>query len=522
MRNSIDRNLMHVLWEAARRMILGPRILVLSFLLLSVGCAVARESPSPVVEAPTLPPEWTLAPELPSPSPGPPELPSPSPGPSNSPAPSIAATLPTKPASTLTPYPSGSPVVRNRAPVELTMIQMFSDSEGWGIEGASILITLDGGRTWRDVTPPDALPNEVRMAAHGGFLDASTGWVIFAPNKGWNEWDPSSIPNNAVVWYTSNSGRTWNSSAPLDHSLEPWSNLVPSFSMVDRQNGRLRLSGGYVAAGPKKVTGYFYTIDGGATWEKLSSTWCEVNGRCIASPFSESFVPPPDGSIQYSGSPPGWVSEMDFFNQAGWILVDHSGCWPCYGNPPAPAYWLSVDGGSIWHEYRLPPPQAEPDLFDQYWQCFPQQLNLLSEEIIRLVVACWDERQGENPLFSGPGEAAYLYTSGDGGASWETYPLPPAVEWRVRVPPTGRVRMGKVRMIFVNATDGMLFGREMFRTADAGVTWFPINTVTWDGQFSFVDPWLGWAIASNEDERALVYTEDGGETWQILKPVGWP
>jgi len=340
MRNSIDRNLMHVLWEAARRMILGPRILVLSFLLLSVGCAVARESlsvgcavaresPSPVVEAPTLPPEWTLAPELPSPSPGPPELPSPSPGPSNSPAPSIAATLPTKPASTLTPYPSGSPVVRNRAPVELTMIQMFSDSEGWGIEGASILITLDGGRTWRDVT---------------------AGWVIFAPNKGWDEWGPSSIPSDAGVWFTSDSGRTWNNSAPLGHTLEPWSNLLPSFSMVDRQNGWLRLSGEYAAAGPNKVTGYFYTTDGGATWDKLSSTWCPdersslgSRGQCFESPYSESFIAPPDESIVYSAAPPGWVSEMDFFNQTGWILEDDSGCGPCYGNPPAPAYWLSVD-----------------------------------------------------------------------------------------------------------------------------------------------------------------------------------
>lgn len=515
----IPRSSMQVLRQAAQRMILAPRILFLALLLLSTGCAVARESPTPVVEAPTLPPEWTMAPELPSPSPVP----------SNSPVPSITATMPTRPASTLTPYPSGSPIVRNRAPVELTMIQMFSDSEGWGIEGASILTTLDGGRTWRDVTPPEALPNEERVVAYGRFLDTSTGWVIFAPNKGWNEWDPSSIPSNAVVWFTSDSGRTWNNSAPLGHTLEPWSNLLPSFSMVDRQNGWLRLSGGYAAAGPNKVTGYFYTTDGGATWDKLSSTWCPdersslgSRGQCFESPYSESFIAPPDGSIVYSSSPPGWVSEMDFFNQTGWILEDDSGCWPCYGNPPAPAYWLSVDGASTWRQYPLPAPKAEPDLFDQYWRCYPQQLNLLSEEIVRLVVACWDKRQGENPLFSGPGEAAYLYASGDGGASWETYPLPPAVEWRLKVRPTGPVGEGKVRMIFVNETDGMLFGREMFRTTDAGVTWIPINTVNWDGEFSFVDPWLGWAIARNEDERALVYTEDGGETWQILNPVGWP
>jgi photosystem II stability/assembly factor-like uncharacterized protein len=183
---------------------------------------------------------------------------------------------------------------------------------------------------------------------------------------------------------------------------------------------------------------------------------------------------------------------------------------------------MSVDGGSIWQEYQLPPPQAEPELFEQYWQCFPQQLNLLSEEIVRLVVACWNERQGENPLVYGPGEDAYLYTSGDGGANWNTYPLPSAVDWHAKDPPPGSIGDGTGKMIFVNATDGMLLEREMFRTANGGVTWLPINTVTWNGQFSFVDSWLGWAIAHNEDESALVYTEDGGRTWQILEPVGWP
>jgi hypothetical protein len=189
---------------------------------------------------------------------------------------------------------------------------------------------------------------------------------------------------------------------------------------------------------------------------------------------------------------------------------------------------LSVDGGSTWHQHRLTAPQSEPDLFDQYWQCYPQQLNLLSEEVVRLVVACWDKRLGDDFRFAGSGETAYLYASGDGGASWETQPLPPAVgnlwsESTSAWPEDGSVRReGKTRMIFINATHGMLLGREMFRTPDAGATWHPINTVTWEAQFSFVDLWLGWAIARNEDESALVYTEDGGGTWQILKPVGWP
>ena len=402
------------------------------------------------------------------------------------------------------------------------MIQMFSESEGWGIEGASILTTRDGGRTWRDVSPPDALPEFERGRAYGGFLDAQHGWVIYTPTEMWSEFDPASIPSNAVVWYTSDSGRTWNSSAPLDHSLGGGFEIAPTFSMVGPQHGWLRLSGGYVAAGPKKLVEYFHTTNGGVTWDKVTSTWCWFAGRCIQAPFSESFIPPPDGSIELSSDFPEYVSEMDIFNQTGWILLDDSGCRPCYGNQPAPAYWLSVDAGSTWDEHRLPPPQADPTLFDQYWRCYPQQLNLLSEEIVRLVVACWDKRQGDDSRVAGPGEAAYLYASQDGGATWDANPLPAAVEWRSGVRRSDSVGQGKVRMLFVNETDGMLFGREMFRTSDAGATWLPVNTVTWDGEFSFVDPLRGWAIARNEDERALVYTEDGGETWQILNPVGWP
>ena len=458
-----------------------PWILLVSLPVVSAGCAFARERPATVVVAPTLPPEWTQTPTLPSPAPR------------TSTAPSVIATstVPTRPAASPTPYPTGSPVVRNRAPVELTMVQMFSESEGWGIEGASILTTLDGGRTWRDVTPPDALPGETRVAAYGGFLNAYVGWMIFAPNEDRpSMYDQSGIPPGASVWYTSSSGRTWNTSAPLDHTLFEYGSfpVLPSFSMVDSQTGWLRLSGGFVAAGPKVFAEYFHTIDGGATWDHLSSTWCPDVGSC------------------YSDDSPGWVSEMGFINQNGWILVDDSGCGPCYGNQPAPAYWLSVNGGSKWRLHTLPSPQAELDLFDQYWQCYPQQLNLLNEEVIRLVVACWDKREGS-------GEAAYLYASGDGGASWDTHPLPPEL---------GSLREGKTRMLFITGTHGLLLGREMFRTSDGGATWRHINTVSWDGQFNFVDLWLGWAVARSGDETALVYTENGSEAWQILNPVGWP
>jgi photosystem II stability/assembly factor-like uncharacterized protein len=59
----------------------------------------------------------------------------------------------------------------------------------------------------------------------------------------------------------------------------------------------------------------------------------------------------------------------------------------------------------------------------------------------------------------------------------------------------------------------------MYETRDGGETWELIKTVSWDGQFSFIDEQNGWAIARNQDEIALVRTEDGGRTWSQLDPI---
>ncbi len=45
-----------------------------------------------------------------------------------------------------------------------------------------------------------------------------------------------------------------------------------------------------------------------------------------------------------------------------------------------------------------------------------------------------------------------------------------------------------------------------------------IKSVTWDGDYSFVNPTTGWAVARNEDEIALVNTTDGAATWEIIDP----
>ena len=52
------------------------------------------------------------------------------------------------------PIPADESHFRDGQDVDLTEIRMVSRSEGWGVAGAYVLKTQDGGQTWREVTPP--------------------------------------------------------------------------------------------------------------------------------------------------------------------------------------------------------------------------------------------------------------------------------------------------------------------------------------------------------------------------------
>jgi photosystem II stability/assembly factor-like uncharacterized protein len=77
----------------------------------------------------------------------------------------------------------------------------------------------------------------------------------------------------------------------------------------------------------------------------------------------------------------------------------------------------------------------------------------------------------------------------------------------------------QVWLVFFDAEEALLLGRDSYRSTDGGRTWSHVKTVNWDGQFSFVDPQRGWAVARANDEVALVKTVNGGGTWTEIKPT---
>ncbi len=57
----------------------------------------------------------------------------------------------------------------------------------------------------------------------------------------------------------------------------------------------------------------------------------------------------------------------------------------------------------------------------------------------------------------------------------------------------------------------------IFQTADGGNTWNKLSQVNWSGNFSFISSNEGWGLAINDREQALVVTQDGGRSWDILE-----
>jgi photosystem II stability/assembly factor-like uncharacterized protein len=157
---------------------------------------------------------------------------------------------------------------------------------------------------------------------------------------------------------------------------------------------------------------------------------------------------------------------------------------------------VTRDGGQSWAEIALPaPPLRDPGEIGSDF-CSAHSPRLSSESAGVLVVQCATD--------FGPPRAveAFLYSTKDGGETWTILPFP------------------AMTAAYLNETEIWGLGRELYFSDDSGASWEFVKEVFWDGQFSFADGQYGWAVArSDDDEIALVYTTNGGDTWVEIAPV---
>lgn len=358
-----------------------------------------------------------------------------------------------------TPQPAAAAHFRTGDPVQLDSIAMKSRTEGWGLSGPYVLTTADGGKTWREATPPESFPSSTKNQAYGAFLNAQTAWIVFA--------EDGHISPEASVWHTTDSGRNWTPGAPLFHQILGDS-VWAEFAVLDAQNVWVLVRGVYLGAGTHFNHELFRTADGGLTWTSL------------------------DGQISddYTGM---------VFADIKFGLRTLQTIGP-YG-PGPPAYDVTTDGGAAWESRELPPPPEAPDLFNQYPYCETYQPVLLSARSIRMLVGCFDWHYPPEQFTS------YFYFSQDGGATWQVVHLP------------DKVQAQQYQLIYYGLNNALLLGRDMYLSTSDGQTWSFVKTVNWDGQFSFNDLQDGWAVARSNGEVALVQTIDWADTWTVIKPT---
>ncbi len=421
--------------------------LIISVLLLTVLACGPLTTPTPVRGPASVPPTARLEPPTVAPAVTPET-------PTDTPEAQAASITPP------VPQPAAAPHFHAGAPVQIDLIHMISRTAGWGISGPYVLTTADGGRTWREVMPPDPFPAGAPDKAYGAFLDEKTAWIVFS--------QADQILPESSVWHTTDSGQTWTRSAPLAHQVSGDA-VWAEFAVLDAQNVWLMVRSVYVSTCTQHSHELFHTADGGLTWTSLDG---QISDDYTGMVFRDSLE--------------------------GLRTLQTTGCG--YINDP-PNYDVTTDGGANWESRQLPPPSDAADLFSEYINCETYQPVLIGRQGIRMLMGCTD---GSDPAKQ---FVSYFYTSQDGSATWQTIRLP------------DKVQAGGDQLLYFGLNNAWLLGRDMYQSASDGQTWEYVKTVGWDGQFSFSDPQYGWAVATANKEVALVYTVDWAKTWTVIKPV---
>jgi photosystem II stability/assembly factor-like uncharacterized protein len=340
---------------------------------------------------------------------------------------------------------------------------MIDEQNGWAIgehlnANDQILRTTDGGRSWTMRTPPEPAPESADVAkkAKGAFITGDQAWIIYQ-----NE-PVFAIPAPPVVWRTQDGGATWQASNPFD--------LPGLAEFVDLSDFQITSAG----------TGFFISHVGvGMNHDYLAIFRSDPSGA-----FWER-VAEPQETYNIQGCQKTGLDFLD--NDFGWMTVD------CFGVRDIPYFFHSFDGGFTWENVELPPPADEANLFSRSI-CGTYSPNLFNEQAGLLVLHCLSR---EDYL----SDEDYLYNTFDGGQTWAALPYPGG------------------ELLFLNQDQGFAFSRDLYKTDDQGESWDFIKTVSWEGQFSFIDPSHGWAVARAGEAIALVETTDGGLTWQEINPI---
>lgn len=438
----------------------GITLILCMMLILLAGCNYPLQETRPIA-SPTLLPVGTATSESVASASA-----TPSPSPTLSPTPTLTQT----------------PVLGDSLPsgdaLQITKLHMLDASNGWGVGQSAadvndhVLATTDGGATWIDRTPLAAIgaPPSDGLQAEAYFLDGQHAWVTYSGTA------PQPLDGEHVIWRTQNGGLSWSPSRPLSRQ-----NLMADFFMpsdlqfLDAQHGWMMahlgvgMSHDYFAV--------YATQDGGDVWERVTDP--ETQPELMAC----------------------YKSGMDFITETdGWLGGN------CPGLMPSLFLYRTTDGGRSWNKVGLPVPDGLKDVSSDSLgdRCGIDSFTKIGSSSTGFVLAC--------PNFNTSSTDAWLYQTPEGSESYSIYPLEPPYNHFDFLPSGEGWRLG------TSSSDPKASG-EILHTTDRGATWVNVREVAWHGDIDFIDGGVGWVLAQNGDQRALVTTDNGGELWQELQPV---
>lgn len=257
-------------------------------------------------------------------------------------------------------------VKRTKQSLEIKYILMINERLGFVFKGNNILRTIDGGKTWSEVTPSNFLIGNLLDGVVYDFINYSTGWIAIGNI---NEL-------KAIILKTADGGQTWDVK-----ELNGIRN-VAALDFIDQNNGWLMANTD--GALGSEVVEIFYTRDGGENWIKIMTN----------EPDKET-----PGALPFAGHKYG-ISFKDI--QTGWTVVD-------YGWPDERWFYVTKDGGYTWHAEKFPIPKGMemlnvkphislPKFFSDregiFWQIYPGDIK--------------NERK------------IVFFQTKDGGVSWKT------------------------------------------------------------------------------------------------------
>ncbi len=361
------------------------------------------------------------------------------------------------------PVTLGTPtaVALNAPKVEspaLTEIQFLDEHEGWALTQTQIVRTNDGGTTWYNVTPPDAVTADATSETFVlDVLDQTHAWV--------QKPDFNNFPNNGLLYRTTNGGLTWTiSSTPFSGG---------DLNFIDANHGWMLADLG-VGAGSNAVA-IFQTTDGGSTWTQTYS--------------NDPNDPHAGDSLPRGGLKSGLIP-LDM--QTAWVTG------VVYADGTVYLY-RTDDGGHIWSQVT---PQLPPNAEHAQLSIERDQMKFVSSTDGFLAVRI-STQTGEFTTQTA------VYATQDAGKTWTLT--------SVMIPGAGAADFLSAQEAILYNGEKFYVTRDATQTWTVVSPNLKFGETF--AAMDFVDLNKGWVITADaNDHRSLYRTTDGGATWLPVIP----